>query len=840
MAARPAQRPSAPRRLVSVLLCAAVLLPVVDATRAPSPVAAQRATPTPRPTRPGPGPGQRPTPTVDPSGPDIPSMMATWRPEYTSWLTLPGDESPITLAAEPDGSALWMATGMTVARLADGVWSTPEQPEEADHIYAMAVGESAVWAAGWSGGAWRRNGSGQWQDVPSGTTGDLYAMDASAADGAVWAVGFDYDLAHGVVVRWQDGPAGPGGGPAAAWAGEELAALQLYAVAVDPADQPWVGGCRITGWEESEWQPVLLRNEGETWREVEHPLATGCVYALDFAEDGAGWAAAGTDLLRWDGATWRAEGAAPPAADPDASPPVPEGVEWVRVADGGVALGVDGPRRKAWAVAGVPTWSGYIRGQSPWHFDGTAWSPAEVDYRGLPTRDLGADVETEIEPRSFMALTTDGSRAWSVNRTVTGGGASATAFAAIMALEDNAAVLAHPLVLQPQSVAVAPGARENARTTFVAGRLGMLPLERGGDVSWSTDPDFRFQPLRRSQGSRRSHLDLHATDRGWQLTVAGTVSHSLAVAHRWDGERWHEHAAPRGLRQLRGLPGDGAWGRVAAPGSKAVYSGALVRFDGTAWEPLRGAPVPAAATTLCERFSKGFDTVAQRQQDCDVTRAPFDALLRRSGGGPDAPPVLEGWVAGADRRLYRWDGERFERGSNELPGQVLDLDLAPDGGGWAIVHDASADPPTDRLLRLTNDRWRTVDALVRRHPRWNFEVIAIEWQEMDVIDRRELWLRGRVFGPRLGRGERMLVHMRGNRVEVFPLSCHVNGMAAARVPDGTDLWLLGGVDIEGCQLDRFPIPVYPLGDAVAGERERISRLRIRDRQGLIHLPWTTR
>jgi hypothetical protein len=826
-----------PRRGIVVLLAATLLAWAGAAAPAPPPALAQRPTPTARPTRQG--PGQRATPTASTGDAGDPSMMATWRPEYTSWLTLPGDESPITLAAQPDGSALWMATGTTVARLADGVWSLPEQPTDADHIYAMAVNDKAVWAVGWSGGAWRRNGGGFWSNVSSGTIGDLYALDASSTDGAVWAAGFDYDTASGVIVRWQDGPAGPGAGPEAVWTGGDLSALQLYATALDKAGTPWVGGCRITGWDESEWQPVLLRYADEAWTEVPQPLATGCVYGLAFAEDGAGWAAAGRDLLAWDGTSWRAENVAPPAADPDANPPVPEGVEWVRVAAGRVSLGADGPRRAAWAVAGVPTWSGYIRGQSPWRFDGSAWAPADVDYRGLPTQDLEGDVETAIEPRSFMALAADGTRAWSVNRTVTGAGDNAEAYAAIMALEEETVVLAHPLVLQPVSVAVPPAPTDGAHTTFVAGRLGRLPLARSGDVSWTADPNFRFQPLRRSQLPRRSHLDVPAADRGWQLTVAGPVSDSLAVAHRWDGERWHEQTAPAGLRQLRTLPDGGAWGRVARPGG-AKYTGKLMQLTDERWQPVEGAPDPAEATPLCDRFTRDLVPDRLERQDCDVPRAPFDAVALAANGGREEPRAVVGWVAGADRRMHRWDGDTFEPLGPTLDGPVLDLALTDDGGGWAIVHDAAADPPTDRLLRLGNDRWQQVDQIVRRHPQLNIAVNAIDWQEMSVIDRRELWLRGRIFAPRLGRGDRVLVHLRGNRVEVFPLACNVNAMAAERVPGGTDLWLLGAVDVESCRMDRFPIPVYEQGDAVAGERERISRLRIRDRQGRITLPWVRR
>ncbi len=789
-------------------------------------VLAQRATP----------PATRPTPTPRP---DLDaSMMATWRPEYTSWQPLPGDETPITLAAEPGGQGLWMATGATVARLFDGVWSTPEQPTDADHIYAMTVTDRSVWGVGWSGGAWRRGSSG-WTDVASGTVGDLYAM-AHGSDGLVWAAGFDYETASGVIVRWSEDAAGVDPAATTLWSGDALVALQLYSVAVDSTGGTWAGGCRINGWEEEAWQPVILRLDPDgSWSEHALPLSTGCVYDLAFAAEGPGWAAAGTDILRYDNAAWVAEGLVPPSADPDAQPPVPEGVEWVRVAASGSRLGNDGPLHGAWAVAGVPTWRGYINGQTPWRFDGSGWSPAAVDYRGLPA--AGRDVETEIEPRSFMALAGDGDRAWSVNRTTTGAGDAAMAFATIMELDEDAdaAVLFHPLLLQPISVAITENPEGESRV-FVAGRHGSTPIDRSGDVGWLSDPAFRFVPARRTMQPTRSHIDLAAADRGWQLRTAGPFTNSVAAAHRWDGERWRELATPRGLRQLRTLPDGGAWGRVAQPGGKR-YTGQLVAWQADGWQPVPGAPEPAEATPLCDRIGKNISAVAWARQDCDVPRAPFDAVTLRGNGTRDKPAVTVGWLGGADHRMYRWDGTDFQAAGQPLAGPVLDLQLAPQGGGWAIMHDEQADPPTDRLMRLQGERnWIAVDQVVRRHPQLRFNVVSVEWQELAMIDAREVWLRGRIFAPRLGRGDRVLVHLRGNTVEVFPLACSVVGMAAARVPGGSDLWLVGGVDPEGCRMDRFPIPVYEQGDAVAGNRERLSRLRIRDVAGRVALPWLGR
>lgn len=730
--------------------------------------------------------------------------IATWAPAYTNQLLLPDAEGDVSLAA--DRGALWLATETAVVRLEDGVWSAPTWPADVSRIFALApAGGGVLWAAGFEGDAWRLAG-GRWTSRPAPTAADLYAAVALGADDA-WAAGFDYEAATGVLVRWDAAGTRVASHPA-------LAGRRLVALAADPAGGLWAGGCAPT---EPSSDPVLLHLApgAEAWSPVALPAAATCIHHLAFAALDRGLAAAGADLLSWDGAAWTAEGLSPPYGEGEAA------AEWVRVAHVARGVGPDGPIDARWAIAGEPTWRGYRSGQAPWHSQGGAWQPAAIDDLGLDdVRRRDAPDAADLPGRPFLDLASDGRRAWSVDglpQTLPAG----TLLATLFALEDGTATLEHPLLREVTDLA----ARSDGGL-WAVGREGSRPIARDAGGAWSALPGFRLDG-----GAARTGLDVAAPDAAWLWRpAAGEVDPAqVADAWRWDGAAWVEAPAPQRLLQLRARADGAAWAR-GGRGSR------LLAYDPAAggWGVLEGAPAASGAVPDCSALQRDGRL-------CEMLAAPFDTALA-TGGRP------MGWLAGDDGTLHRWDGRDFTA-AGASRGRVFDLELLDEGSGWAIAFDE--DPPGTRprsprgvLLRLDGRTWREMPvqgALTVRGQSTD----DVVWHLMAPVSADEVWLFGHV--TTVGRTWPVVVRWtgvpsRGGRATVL-WNCRVAAMSAAPAPDGggTDLWLSGflarGQDT--CQLlvgrggraqALWPEP-FPYLDTGP-----ISRLRLRDVVDRTHLP----
>jgi hypothetical protein len=660
--------------------------------------------------------------------------LTTWAPAYSAPLPLPDTDGSFALLA--DGAGLWLATETEVARFEDGVWRERQSPPGVGKIFALAHAGPDLWAFGFQGGIWRRT-AGQWSAVASPVAADLYAA-ASRESGDTWAAGFDYDTEQGTLVR-VDGQAVTGFSPP--W----LHRQQLFALAVTPSGELWAGGCDYAD------HPILLRDRGVgDWVRQEAPPLVGCVYHLSFGPDGAGLAAAGSDLWRWDGTAWQAEGAAPP-----------DGYQWVRVADAG-ARSLDGePAPPAgYAVAGTPTWRGYIDGQPAWSFDGRFWKPATAEEGG------GAP---SAEAATVVDLTADGSAVWAASRVIETEGAEGRAV--IQRLVGGASRVHHPHLLASSNgdVAALPGGQ-----VWVAGNRGRRPLLHRSGERWS--PDATGLPGPTGQ-VRLSALDFASGEAGWAVGVldAPGLPAGQARAWRWDGLAWSEAEPPLPRpAAVRALPDGGAW--TASPDlGFGVFDPAANR-----WTIRPELPAPAPQPTLTGRNVAPFAR----------TWAPFD--VSPDGAGPVA------WIA-TDQGIVRHPQRPATPAARPLRGRVLDLQLVDAQRGWAIAWDEAPAPParpTGVLLRLTAARgWEELTPTrlegLRGTPR------DLEWYLMAVVDAEEVWLYGTV--DLNGREHAVLARVLGGVWAAYRLDCRIIALGAARVGrGGTDVWLLGPSAAAAC------------------------------------------
>lgn len=759
--------------------------------------------------------------------------IATWSPALTQ-QTVYADEEVVSLA--DDGRALWLSlmARPRVVRFEDGAWHGAGEIDTQGvyFAYAVAVAGADVWAVGHEGGMARRRDQ-AWQSIGPVTPADLYAVTARGPDD-VWAVGFDYTRNAGVVVRW-DGRA------AAVVDGPPLDGALLFSAAHDPSGALWIGGCTAV----ADAAPLLWRQADGTWLPQAMPVARGCVTDLAFAADGRALAAAGSDLVAFDGARWTAFGLPPPAADPTADPPRPEGLQWMRVALA-VRDSREGPVTSGAAIAGRPTFRGFTAGAALWRYDGTAWRAAAVDDRGWDAAFRQADVEP---PRDWLDVVArrDGAVVAAARLPASLGQPMPTeGLIGLFALEDDGFRLVHPLAgygagpsgggLGPLAlggdVAATPARNGTPGQVWLATALAGRPIRRtAGD--WTADADFRF-----AADGARWFIDAAGPDSAaaWRVEPRPGTTELIA----WRGAGWQPIELPGGggPRQVRDVGGGRLWARRDAD---------LLVHDGRAWSRLPEAPPLSTTGPVCT----GADVRFALAGGCEGLTAPFDAVAVPGGGEV-------GWVAGADGALHPWAGGRFAPGAQTVRGAVLDLQLVGPRAGWAIGRDESsarpAGTPRGVVLRLTGTTWAEVSTRDLAIPRGDgsdqqARIVDVEWRMLAAVDANEAVLYGvATFDlPVTPQELPVLVQLRGNRA-VLLMGCPLNALAAARADgvtlpargaDATDIWLLDqGAQRTACTRSlnfRLPIRREP-EPPVTGLQQILGQLRWALPAAPLHLP----
>jgi hypothetical protein len=714
-----------------------------------------------------------------------PPTFTIWEPEYTSFLVL--SETDDLVEMDLAGDTLWLATERVVTRFRNGVWEDAQTVSDRGDVYALApiAGGSDAWAFGYEGDTWLRQDD-AWRSIAPVTRADLYdALARSESD--VWAVGYDYDAGTGVVLHFD-------GHTLAAETYPWLQRQQLLTVAGEPDGELWVGGCNGND------RPFLMRDRGRrAWESVDLPAVHGCLEDLSFAPDSGGLAAVDGDLLWYDGATWHAFDQAPP-----------DGFGWVRVAAehgsgaSGVAAGLTTVAALAgWALPGKPTWRGYIDGQAPWRFDGTAWAQSSVDYRGH--EDLFAPGAADQNPQAFLDMVTDGDDTWSISRS---GNPIMPRQAALMALDDASARLAHPLIAGLLGTTYADVAAMPDGTVWASAQFGAAPFLMRSGGQWRVAPGIPFDGTDRFSITA---VDMADADTGWAMGKVSGAAPARNAAWRWNGTAWTEVPTPpfdTASAQLRALPNGHAWALSAAT--------RIIVFDGSTWAAM---PADAPAVGPVGAFNTPL-------------RAPFDVVA--------TGPALTGWVATVDR-LRRYADGIWDTDVPIPRGQVLDVQLVNALRGWAIGRDANptAARSTGVLLRLVDRAWAEVDLLAplrqllaqgripaRLDPR------RIEWTLFAPVDAAEAWCYGFVttgplqYAPVLARVVVRDVPAGSPQVDVEVFSnCQLNALSAARVADGTDVWLMSR---SACSSAQVPVSRLRMGP--------VSRLSVRAVGGALYLP----
>jgi hypothetical protein len=650
-------------------------------------------------------------------------QVAAWSVRLSGTLVQAAQDGAMSLVPDAD-DGLWLTTENTVTRYHDGLWEQPQQPPSAAGLFALAPTGTDAWAFGYEGGVWRRV-AGTWSAVASPTTADLYAAAARGGD-EVWAAGFDYAAEQGMLLR-------VAGGSLQAITRPWLGRIQLYSLAAAPSGELWAGGCSYSD------APFLMRDGGHgDWQPVTVPVAIGCVFHLSFAPTGFGLAAAGTDLLRWDGATWEATQQAPPA-----------GLQWLRVAalaDTRLATGGTPVTGQGWAIPAVPTWRGYVRGDTPWYFDGDSWQPGTVDYGPYAA---AFEDSTAANVRPFVALATAGGSAWVVSLGSAGGSADQSV-TALLKLDAYTGSVHAPFFLATSDVAALPEG-----PLWVAGS-GAAPLlgSRAG-AGWAAGVTAPT-----SAGPSFAFVDLAGPTAGWALARAADGSFGQYVPWRWDGSRWQETPPPAGweIRRVRALPDGGAWASTA--------DGLLVAWRDGSWAQIPGAPaVPVPPTSDILPLAR--------------PQTPFDVAA-------DGPRLV-GCVA-TPSGLYRYaDGTFTPVSMPARSPRYVDVQLTGAHSGWALPVDRTGlELMAGQVARLTDcqPQLLRVDAT-------GGMAIAGPFQVMSAVDADTVFLyRGVIPG-------RSWPQLLGYRVGTGPFfehteNCAAVGMAAVPTADGADVWLAGG------------------------------------------------
>ncbi len=716
--------------------------------------------------------------------------IASWVPSY-ALQAISADDEVVSVA--DDGRSLWLSfmSRPRVVRWQDGaLWAAGEIDTKGVYFaYAIGAAGADVWAVGHEGGMARRT-NGEWQTVGPVSPADLYAVVGSAAD-EVFAVGFDYTTNAGAIVRFD-------GRRAALVTGPKLDGRLLFSAAIDPAGNLWVGGCTAV----ADPRPVAWRYDGYDWQEVELPVQHGCLTDLAFGADGRGLAAAGSDVMAWDGARWTAFGLAPPAADRDANPPRPDGLQWVRVALT-VRQTLEGPAVTGAAIAGLPTFRGFTNGAAVWRFDGTRWSDTAVDDLGWSDAFHQVDIEP---PLAWLDLTARGDGTLVVAASLPSASGQPTAAegaVGLFELQDDALRLIHPLAGPTPGdgsgartgaaalggdVAALPGSARAPGAHWLASARGTMPL-LGNGVGWVAPAAFRLTAT-----DARWFLEPGSADTAWAWRVEPRPGTTELLG--WRDGAWHAAELPAGggPRQLRDVGGGRLWAR---------RDNELMMYDGDAWSRVGGAPPLAAGGPVCGGAGVKFALGA----GCEGLVAPFDAAV-----GPGGTEM--GWAAGDDGALHQWLGARWAPSPVSVRGTVLDLQMVSPRAGWAIGRDdaATRPPGTPRgvVLRLNGGNWSEVSARDVTIPSGDGSdqvgrLIDVEWRLLAAVDPTEALLYGVATFQlaAVAQDVPVLVQVRGDRA-VLLLECPLAALAAARSGRDTDIWLLDQGAQRGCNRSRNP------------------------------------
>ncbi|MEO8084332.1 MAG: hypothetical protein ABI780_10960 [Ardenticatenales bacterium] len=693
--------------------------------------------------------------------------IATWSPAYTL-QTLTADDEVVNLA--DDGRALWLSlmSRPRVVRFQDGAWWPGGEIDTQGvyFAYGLASAGADIWAVGHEGGMARRS-NGIWTAIDPASSADLYAAVGTAADD-VWAVGFDYAANAGAIVHW-DGRA------ATLHEGPDLTDRLLFSAAIDPTTGAvWIGGCTAV----ADPTPLAWRRTASSWEALSLPAAHGCITDLAFAADGRALAAAGSDVLAWDGVRWTAFDLALPAADPAADPPLPEGLQWMRVALS-VRETLEGPVVRGAAIAGRPTFRGFTAGAALWRYDGHRWTSAAVDDRGWDAAFLDRGEEPE---RAWLDVTArrDG--------TIVAAAALPSAqnqpvpvegMIGLFALQDDALRLVHPLAgggpreaaVGGDVAAIGAPAGGDGPVWFATAR-GSLPL-RGAPDGWTADDRFRIS----------------AEDARWFVDTAGPDSaYAWRVAPRpgttdlwsWQDGQWRAIDLPvgGGPRQLRDVLGGRLWARRDSD---------LIGYANGAWSRIPNAPQLPTGGLVCNDGSFPLGG------GCDGLVAPFDATI-----GPGGAET--GWAAGDDGALHQWVSGKWSPNASPVRGTVIDVQMAGPRAAWAIGRDDAttrpAATPRGVLLHLSGGVWTEVSASDLTVPRGDgtdqpARLIDVDWRLLAAVDANEALLYGVAtfqfpVNPQV---LPVLIQVRGSRA-ILLMTCPLSAIAAARADRATDIWLL--------------------------------------------------
>jgi hypothetical protein len=238
---------------------------------------------------------------------------------------------------------------------------------------------------------------------------------------------------------------------------------------------------------------------------------------------------------------------------------------------------------------------------------------------------------------------------------------------------------------------------------FVA-RAPAPPLRPGAESEW-LDALARagvevFDPLERLARPVRAGRSTYLVhDTHWRPEAMDDVARALAVALRavvelpaGDPDRFVERALPvtgaGDLTRLLGLPDDSGH-----PGRETVTIRPVTRADGTAWRPVRGAPVLVlgdsftavfaqpdlgwgAGAGLAERLSLHLglpvDRLTRNAGGASASREELAAALARDPGRLDGVRVVV-WQLAA-REITQGDWRRVELGA---PGRQAEIETAP-------------------------------------------------------------------------------------------------------------------------------------------------------------------
>lgn len=668
-------------------------------------------------------------------------------------MMLPAQDGALSLAIAPSG--LWVSAETAVTRFDNGQWEERQQPPGAGGLFALVPQGLDAWAFGYQGAVWRRS-SGRWSTVASPTGADLYAAAGRSAD-EVWAVGFDYEAEAGTLLQVR-------GNTLRAFTEPWLDQIQLYSLAAAPSGELWAGGCSYVD------TPFLMRDGGNgSWQPVIAPLAKGCIYHLSFAPTGFGLAAAGSDLLWYDGDAWHPSEAAPPA-----------GLSWLRVA----ALGPNSDTASfvpgtGWAIPAVPNWRGYVKGETPWYFDGSIWQPGAVDF-GIYERSFAPGDETATN-RPFAALAGDGQVAWSVASGPNGQ-------LGLLQLEAGTGRMLHPRIEQALDIAAAPDGAvwvSGGGDTALIGRMNALWTDGEAAPSGAT--------------GRVQMLDLAGGQAGWALERGGGADPATR-AWRLIGQTWESVTLPRTpvLGRVRALPDGRAWA--------LTQDGQLLAWQAGTWSTLSGAPtVPVTA----------FGNAASPRAP-----TPFDVTL-------DGDQVVA-CVAASDG-LYRYVDGTFQRVAGSTT-RYVDVQLVDAHRGWALPDPATSGPTSPTLARLVDC---VPEPLVLPSAGGWFGTRLGPFHVLSFVGGDMVWLyRGFDFS-----GGPQLVGWRPAESRPFFTDldgCTIRSLAATGAPGGgVDVWLASPLPVP----DRGENTCGPATDSVIlPYASLVSRLHVDAVVRTLHLP----